>query len=172
MSIAEMILMEIEQEAVATRKCLERLPEAKLDWKPADKSMSLGELGMHIAAAPHGVLDMLMKDETGFPDPPAEQPEMTRENILATFDAGLEKQRATLSGLSNEFMLAEWKFVKDGTVLLAMPRVFFARMILLSHVYHHRGQLSVYLRLLDVAVPSIYGPSADELPPFLQEAAG
>ncbi|MCB1187806.1 DinB family protein [bacterium] len=172
MTIAEAILMEIEQEAIATRKCLERIPADRLDWKPAEKSMSAGELGMHIATSPSGILWMMMQDETGFPDPPAEKPAITHAGIMQAFEDSLARQRETFPGLTDEFMTAEWKFLKDGKVLMALPRVAFARMVLLSHIYHHRGQLSVYLRQLDVPVPSIYGPSADELPPFMQEAAG
>lgn len=172
MTIAQMILAEIEQEAIATRKCLERIPADKLDWKPADKSMSAGELGMHIAKSPAGVLEMMMQDEMGMPEHADEKPEITHSGIMQVFEDSLTKLRETLPGLTDEFMMAQWRFVKDGKVLMDLPRVAFARMVLLSHIYHHRGQLSVYLRMLGQAVPSIYGPSADEIPDFLQEAAG
>ena len=170
MSIAQMILAEVEQEAIATRKCLERIPADRLDWKPADKSMSAGELSLHIAKAPGHVLQMMMQDEVSMPSD-GEKPEITHELIMQTFEESLTALRETLPGLTDEFMMAEWRFVMDGKVLMAVPRVAFARMVLLSHIYHHRGQLSVYLRMLGQPVPSIYGPSADELPAFMQEQA-
>jgi uncharacterized damage-inducible protein DinB len=172
MSIAQMILAEVEQEAKATKKCLERIPADKLDWKPADKSMSAGELGMHIAGSPAGILSMLLSNDVSFPAGSGEKPQYTNAGIMAAFEASLTAQREGLADLTDAFMLEEWRILKDGKVLMAVPRVGFARTVLLSHIYHHRGQLSVYLRMLGVSVPSIYGPSADEMPDFLKEAAG
>ena len=172
MSIAKNMLAEVEQESIATRKCLERIPADKLDWKPADKSMSAGELGMHIASSPAGILTMLLGNDVSFPAPAAAKPQHTQAEIMAAFEASLEAQRNGLADLTDDFMLEEWRLVNDGKVLFSMPRIAFARTVLLSHLYHHRGQLSVYLRLLGVSVPSIYGPSADEMPDFLEAAAG
>ena len=158
--IAESIVAELDQEAPATRRLLEILPEDKLDWRPHPKAMSLGQLALHIAKTQGGVAEGTLNNTIERPlfiHPEA----ATRDEILATFDESLKKAKEIVSATSDERALEEWKIVDGDTVVLAMPRIAFWRTVMLNHVYHHRGQLSTYLRQLDIQLPSIYGPSAD-----------
>ena len=162
--IVDSILMEFEQEAATTRRVLERVPGDKLDWKPHEKSMSLGQLGQHIASVPGDIASMAALDEVEVPDfgePPSAS---SVEDLLSTHDEGVNKAREILNGMDDEAAMATWKATKGGRELMAVPRIGVVRSIMLNHWYHHRGQMSVYLRLLSVPVPSIYGPSADENP--------
>jgi len=163
MAIVDSILMEIDQESKTTQRVLERVPEAKLAWKPHSKSYSLGQLAMHIAVAQGILASVVAKDthEIGMVAPP--QPNNCRE-IQDAFASGTASAKEILKGMDDARITANWTLTKNGKVLLSMPRIGFMRAIMLNHIYHHRGQLSVYLRLLDVPVPSIYGPSADENP--------
>ena len=163
MPIVDSMLMEMEQEAHATRKLLERVPQDKLSWKPHAKSFSLGQLAMHVARIPGGVSGMAAQDVYEMPQ--FQQPEATsRAEMLETFEQGLTTAKEILSQMDDQKLMAPWTLRKDGRELMTVPRVGFLRTVLLNHYYHHRGQLSVYLRLLDVPIPSIYGPSADENP--------
>jgi uncharacterized damage-inducible protein DinB len=161
----EAILRELEQESATTRRVLERVPTDKLSWKPHPKSMSLGELALHLAMSPGYIADgWALKEVVDFSaggggKPPAAQ---STQEILAAHDDGAAKARAALTKLGDEGLHQKWKAVNGGTTVFEMPKAALVRSIVLNHSYHHRGQLSVYLRLLDVAVPSIYGPSADE----------
>ncbi len=172
MSMAQMFLDEMEQENAATRRILERIPSDKLDWKPHEKSMTLGQLGLHIANNARVVSEMATQSEVEMPDfsdgPPS--PASTDE-ILGALDAANESAQQIISGFSDEQMGEPWTAKMGDTPMMTLPRAGLLRGILLNHGYHHRGQLSVYLRLLDVSVPSVYGPSADEMPDFLQEAS-
>ena len=162
--IADSILMEFEQEAATTRRVLERVRGDKLDWKPHEKSMSLGQLGQHIAGVPGDVAAMAALDEVEVPDfgePPSAS---SVEDLLSTHDEGVNKVREILNGMDDKAAMATWKATKGGRELMAVPRIGVVRSIMLNHWYHHRGQMTVYLRLLGVPVPSIYGPSADENP--------
>lgn len=163
MAMIDAVLMEMEQEAGATRRLLERVPEDKLTWRPHPKSWSLGQLALHLAGLQGGVSGVVAVDE--FEAPSFEQKEATsREELLSTFAEGQKSARATLSGIDDQRMVADWKLRANGKVLMTLPRAGVIRTILLNHCYHHRGQLSVYLRMLNVPIPSIYGPSADENP--------
>lgn len=165
MSIAKAWLAEFEQEAAVTRRCLERVPDGKFDWQPHPKSMSLGQLASHIAAFPKGIMGMALQDSFDFADMPSEFPSgSTAAELLALHDESAAFVRAHLPTVSDEALGQNWQFLKHGAVIVSMPRGAVLRMMLLNHIVHHRGQLSVYLRLLDVPVPSIYGPSADENP--------
>ena len=170
MTIAEALLAEFEQEASTTRRFLERLPEDKLDWKPHAKSMSAGQLALHIAGSPGQVARMAKEDEVPAPDfsRPNPQPESTRE-VLEVLEDSIASVKEVLSTLTDERMQAIWRVQANGKELLAMPRAAMLRNILLNHWYHHRGQFGVYLRLLGAKVPSSYGPSGDELPEFMQK---
>lgn len=172
MSIAHTFLAEFEQESVATRKFLERIPEASLGWRPHPKSMTLGQLGLHLAQAPGAVLAMAVPDECEPPDfgagPP--QPDNVAE-ILAAFDESLAAARKILPTIDDARMAAIWTLKVGGQSVLALPRAAALRTIFLNHTYHHRGQLSVYLRELDVSLPSAYGPTADEAPDFMTAAS-
>jgi uncharacterized damage-inducible protein DinB len=165
MSMMDPIVAELDQEAATTRKVLAAVPTDKLGWKPHPKSMSLGELAMHLANMPGFVAKAVVPSEFDFgtetdsPPPPA-----TAAEIVAAFEQGMTAARATLGGISDADASATWTLKMNGKTLVSFPRIAFVRVILLNHSYHHRGQLSVYLRLLDVPVPSIYGPSADENP--------
>jgi uncharacterized damage-inducible protein DinB len=161
----EPMISEIQQEAVITRRILERVPADKLSWKPHPKSMSLGQLSLHIAAIPGNLAQLAKKESHDVADanfnPP---PPRDANEILATLDASVKAAEEYLGTLSDSATLETWRLTSKGKEVLAIPRVALLRSIMLNHWYHHRGQLSVYLRLLDVPVPVIYGRSADENP--------
>lgn len=157
------ILMEIEQESKVTQRVLERVPGDKLTWKPHPRSSSLGQLAMHIAVGQGRLAEIICKDTHEIGTITQPQPGSQKE-ILEAFTQGTADALATLKKLSDSQLLAIWTLTKSGKVLLSVPRVGVIRSILMNHFYHHRGQLSVYLRMLEVPVPSIYGPSADENP--------
>jgi uncharacterized damage-inducible protein DinB len=163
MRITDPILAELEREAQTTRRVLERVPTDKLAFKPHPKSMSLGELAFHVASTPGFIAEASKASphELNGDRPPA--PTSTKE-ILAAFDASVAGAKKTLQETSDDDALSTWKLTKGGKELFSSPKIGLFRAIMLNHTYHHRGQLSVYLRLLDVPVPSIYGPSADENP--------
>lgn len=163
MSIADGFVMELEQESAATRRVMERIPEDKLSWKPHPKSMSLGQLALHTARIPGNIANMLSADITE--GPKGGQAEATsRAEILDALTASLKEGTARLNGWDDSHMMATWTFSMAGKTIMSAPRVGMVRMIMFNHLYHHRGQLQVYLRLLDVPVPSVYGPTADENP--------
>jgi uncharacterized damage-inducible protein DinB len=164
-SMAESFLAELDQEAATTRRVLERVPNDKLGWKPHAKSMSLGQLSLHIAMIPGAIAGLLAKDGLDMADVKFEAPAAkTAAELLPALDESVKAAKQMLNGLDDHKAMATWKLTKDGKEVFAAPRIGVARTIMLNHWYHHRGQLSVYLRLLDVPVPSIYGPSADENP--------
>lgn len=171
MTIAESFLAEFDQESGTTRKFLERVPEEKLEWKAHEKSMTVGQLALHMAVFPGGVAQLAMLDEFVVPDfnRPNPQPQTVKE-ILTAMDESLATVRRVLTSATDEQLTAPWKMKRGGMVVLEIPRAAFLRTILLNHWYHHRGQLGVYLRLLGAKVPATYGPSGDELPAFLGEA--
>lgn len=164
MTIVDGLLTELDQETPTTRRVLERIPEAHLAWRPHPKSMSLGQLALHVATVP-GMVAQLASELT-IPTPPSfVQPEAsTSAELVPALTASVAQARAVLGGLDDAAMTATWRLMNDGRELMAMPRVALLRAIMLNHWYHHRGQLLVYLRLLDVPVPSVYGPTADENP--------
>lgn len=164
MALVEGILQEFDQEAQTTRRVLERVPGDKLTWKPHPKSMSLGELALHIAAVPGVIIDWVPPPVTdvsgGHPRP---QPNSTAE-ILSAHEQSVSKVKNTLTRIGDAGLQGTSEIKRNGMTLMTIPKMGLVRAIILNHWYHHRGQLSVYLRLLDVPVPSIYGPSADENP--------
>ena len=166
MSIAQSLLAEFEAQAPVTRKFLERLPADKLTWKPHSKSMTAGQLAYHLAFVPGGVVRGAQKDEILPPDFQFPQPASVQE-VLDTFDQSIATVREILPSFDDGAMNATWRVVAGDQEILAMPRVAFLRNIMLNHWYQHRGQFCVYLRLLEVPVPSSWGPSADE-PSVLQ----
>lgn len=163
MSMIDAILQEFDNEAGTTRRVLERVPTDKLDWKPHPKSMALGVLALHIAASPAVIAGWAAQDETVLAGDKTPPPASTAA-ILAAHDAGVKTVKETLAKIGDEGLKKTWKATAGGNTLMTMPKASLVRAIVLNHWYHHRGQLSVYLRLLDVPVPSIYGPSADENP--------
>jgi uncharacterized damage-inducible protein DinB len=163
MAIVDSILMELDQEAKTTQRVLDRVPEDKLTWKPHPKSHSLGQLALHIARGQGALADAASKDNFEFSGNPQPQP-ASRKEILDAFAQSTAHAKETLAKLDDARMMSTWTATAGGKTILSIPRIAFIRAILMNHIYHHRGQLSVYLRLLDVPVPSIYGPSADENP--------
>ena len=169
MTLAQSLLAEFEQEAQTTRRFLERLPEDKLTWKPHPKSMTAGQLALHIAGAPSQVLELCKLDPAPAPDfnRPNPQPATLRE-VLDAHEQSVSAVRSELPKYDDRRMHSTWRAVKDGHEIVSMPRATFLRSIMLNHWYHHRGQLGVYLRLVGAKVPSSYGPSGDELPDFMK----
>jgi len=159
------ILQEFDQEAATTRRVLERVPADKLTWKPHAKSMSLGQLALHVAQSPGALSGWAVEDTFAFTGPMdgAPQPATTAE-ILAAHDEGVKQMKAAVGKIGDAGLGKAWTMTAGGNTVMSMPKGSLLRSLALNHVYHHRGQLSVYLRLLDVPVPSIYGPSADEQP--------
>jgi uncharacterized damage-inducible protein DinB len=163
MAIIDAILMEVDQEAKTTQRVLDRIPDDKLTWKPHAKSYSLGQLGLHIARAQGALAEAASKDNFEIGNMTQAEP-ASRKEILDTFTQSTANAKQILAKIDDARLLATWTASRNGKVILTMPRIAFIRAIMMNHIYHHRGQLSVYLRLLDVPVPSIYGPSADENP--------
>jgi uncharacterized damage-inducible protein DinB len=163
MPIVDSILMEIDQEAKTTQRVLDRVPEDKLTWKPHAKSYSLGQLALHIARAQGNLANMASQDTFEIGNMAQPEPK-NRQEILDAFTQSTASAKEVLAKMDDSRVMGMWTATKNGKVVMSIPRIGFIRAILLNHIYHHRGQLSVYLRLLDVPVPSIYGPSADENP--------
>lgn len=168
-SLASLLLEEFERETPTTRKFLERVPEDKLLWKPHEKSLTAGQLALHIAMSPQGVIQLGAPDEAAIPDFGGGFPQPTSiQEVLDSLEQGLPVVRDYLSTVGDERLLQQLPFTVAGKTVMTMPRHVFLRSILLNHWYHHRGQLGVYLRLLGANVPPSYGPSGDEKPDFLQ----
>ena len=165
MSATAAMISELEQEAATTRRVLERVPSDKLGWKPHDKSMSLGALAMHIASGPAFITDWAVQDSITFAGGEGSPDAKSTAEILAAHDASAAKAKANISSIGDGGLGKMWSMkTPDGKTAMTMPKAALLRSIAFNHIYHHRGQLSVYLRLLNVPVPSIYGPSADERP--------
>lgn len=166
MAIGQSLVPEFDHEMATTRRTLERVPDGKLGWKPHEKSMTLGRLAGHIAEMPGWAMPTINQDALDLQPAgaPPYQPKVhaTRDEILADFDKNVAAARAAIAGCSDEAYMKKWELQMTGRTVLAMPKVAVIRSMVMNHVIHHRGQLAVYLRLLDVPVPSIYGPSADE----------
>lgn len=163
MTLSNSLIAELTREADTTRRVLERIPEEKLSWAPHPKSMSLGELAFHIAVVPRGVAELLSELTAEAPSVPLPEASSLNE-ILSTLDESIPVAAAALSAWGDEGLSAEWTMTRGAEVVLQMPRLDVVRMIMLNHWYHHRGQLTVYLRLLGVPLPPVYGPTADETP--------
>ena len=157
------LLQELEQEAQTTRRVLERVPGEHLAWKPHAKSMSLGQLALHVATVPGSVAEIAVQSLV--PAPEFTQPSATSAGeLLPALDESVAKAKRLLGGMDDSALAATWRLMQGDREVMAIPRAALLRSIMLNHWYHHRGQLSVYLRQLGVPVPSIYGPSADENP--------
>jgi uncharacterized damage-inducible protein DinB len=155
------LLQELEQEAQSTRRVLERVPEDRLDWKPHAKSMTLGELAMHVANLPGAIAEISTRDfdvKTPIPRPSAR----SAAELLVTLDRSLSRARTVLHAMDDAELGTPWRAMNGDQVLWSQPRGQFLRSVMLNHWYHHRGQLTVYLRQTGALVPGIYGDSADE----------
>ena len=166
MKISEALLPEFDHEMANTRKTLERVPEDKFSWKPHEKSMTLGRLAVHVAEIPTWAAHTIEMDslDVAPPGAPPYQPPKadTRKDILDLFDKTVTSARAAIAGASDEHLLKPWTLLSGGKTILTMPRVAVLRSFIMNHTIPHRAQLGVYLRLNNVPVPAIYGPSADE----------
>ncbi len=162
MAIADALVPEFDHEMTTTRKLLERVPEDKFDWKPHAKSFSLGALATHVATLPAWGAETLNKSELDIEGGQPPSSPSSKAELLATFDKNVATTRAALTGKTDAELMGVWSLRRSGHTLFSMPKTVVWRSFVLNHLVHHRGQLSVYLRLLDVPVPSIYGPSADE----------
>ena len=163
MSGIEMLVQELEQEAQTTRRVLERVPGDRLAWKPHDRSMSLGQLALHIASMPGAIAEITQISP--FPVPEFEQPSAkSATELVPTLEQSIVKARSILEKLDDADLGKIWRVMDGDRQVMALPVGAALRTLMLNHWYHHRGQLSVYLRQVGVPVPSIYGPSADENP--------
>ncbi len=164
MAMIDGMLQELDQETQTTRRVLERVPAHRLDWRPQEKARSLGQLALHVATVPGAVAELSASPSPAqvpqFPDP---SPKSAAE-LLPALEESVARAKRVLGGMDDAALTATWRLMQGDRELLALPRAAFLRSIMLNHWYHHRGQLTAYLRELGVAVPSIYGPSADENP--------
>ena len=164
MALIDGMLQELEQETQTTRRVLERVPDNQLAWRPHEKARTLGELALHVAMVPGGVAELVASPS------PAQAPQFTdpsptsASELIPALDQSIAKVKEVLGGMDDAALMATWRLMQGDRELLAVPRVAMLRSVMLNHWYHHRGQLTVYLRELGVPIPSIYGPSADENP--------
>jgi uncharacterized damage-inducible protein DinB len=165
MAFIDGMLQELEQEAQTTRRVLERVPEDRLAWRPHPKARTLGELALHVAIVPGGVAALAASES------PAQAPEFADDpkprsasELIPALEESLANAKRVLGGMDDATLKGTLRLMRGERELFAVPRVAFLRSVMLNHWYHHRGQLTVYLRELGVPIPSIYGPSADENP--------
>ena len=165
MAISDTLLPEFNQEMANTRKTLERVPDEKFGWKAHEKSFAMGGVATHLATLPSWAVtainveafDMAPQGQT-IRVPPAN----SRREVLDIFDNNVTAARAAIAGASDEHLLKPWSLLSGGKTVLTLPRIAVLRSFVMNHMIHHRAQLGVYLRLNDIPVPAIYGPSADE----------
>ena len=161
---AQSLLAEFEQELVATKNLLEVLPENRLNWQPHEKAMTLGQLAFHVAIIPFRYLNFA-KDGQVEVDVIIDHPiPETKAQIMQSLEQSASNTQAILSEVSQPWFEQEWQLLKSGNAIAVMPRMAFIRAFVFNHWYHHRGELATYLRILDVKLPSIYGPTADVNP--------
>ena len=164
MATIQELLQELEQEAPSTRRVLERIPQDRLDWKPHEKSMSLGQLALHVATLPRAIADVSTRPtfdvRTNVPRP---SPASVAE-VLSVLEASVQAAKEILGGMDDAALAMPWRMMAGDREVMALTRSGLLRTVLFNHWYHHRGQLTVYLRLLGVPLPAVYGTSADENP--------
>lgn len=163
MPIASMLMPEWDNEMRNTRRVLERVPSDKLDFRPHEKSWTLGELATHVANLPHWAAVTLTTDELDLASTPPNEARDSVQAILDDFDGKVAAGRDVLAGMSDEQFGAPWTLKHGSQTVFSMPKAAVFRSFVLSHIIHHRGQLTVYLRLTGAKVPGMYGPSADEV---------
>ena len=166
MSLAEILLPEFDQEMGNTRKTLERIPMDRPDWKPHEKSMPMGRLAVHVATLPGWAEFTINQNELDIAPvggPPFEMPKAgSQQELLVLFDQSVANGRAAIAKASDEHLMKPWSLLAGGKNIFTLPRIAVLRSTVMNHIIHHRAQLGVYLRLNDVPVPALYGPSADE----------
>jgi uncharacterized damage-inducible protein DinB len=166
MTISETLLPEFDQEMGNTRKTLERVPDDRFDWKPHPKSMPMGNLANHLATIPNWAsitvntdsLDLAPPDGSEYPREIA----TSQKQLLELFDRKTAEARAAIAGTTDEHLMKPWSLLMGGKTMMTLPRAAVLRSFVMNHTIHHRAQLGVYLRLNDISVPGMYGPSADE----------
>jgi uncharacterized damage-inducible protein DinB len=165
MALIDGMLRELEEEAVTTRRVLERVPENRLGWRPHQKARTLGELALHVAMVPGGVAQLVASPS------PAQAPQFRQDpspasttELMPALDQSIATAKQVLGGMDDGALTATWRLTNGERELFATTRAAMLRSVMLNHWYHHRGQLTVYLRELGVPIPSVYGPSADENP--------
>jgi uncharacterized damage-inducible protein DinB len=161
--IAESLLTELDTEARTTRRVLERVPDAKLEWRPHPKSSSLGQLALHTAKVP-GALSRILSPDNFTVVPFTQADPASAAELLTALEESVAAARTFLEGLTPERANGMWRMFLGDKQIMGAPRIRMVRALMFNHWYHHRGQILVYLRLLDVSVPSVYGPTADENP--------
>ena len=166
MTLSEMLLPEFDQEMVYTRKTLERVPEDKFGWKPHEKSMTMGRLAIHLAELPAWAIFTINDDELDIAPvgaPPYQPPKVnSRKELLALFDKNVAATRPVIAGATDAHLLKPWSLLAAGKTIFTLPRFTVLRGTVMNHIVHHRAQLGVFLRLNNIPLPAIYGPSADE----------
>ncbi|MGA7920021.1 MAG: DinB family protein [Candidatus Acidiferrales bacterium] len=166
MAMRDAILAEFDHEMISTRQTLERVPEGKGDWAPHEKSMKMGRLAGHVAELCGWTSAIILQDNFDFrpADAPPRQPMVmtSRKQLMDEFDKNQAAARAAIAGASDESLQKTWSLLRGGQTIVSMPRMNFLRSFVMNHIIHHRAQLGVYLRMNNVPVPSVYGPSADE----------
>ena len=167
MPISEPLLYEFDHEMANTRKMLDRIPDDRLHWRPHAKSWDMVSLATHVATLPSWTVETIQKDSLDIAPPGEPQPRATpassRADLLARFDKNVTAARQVLAGASDEHLLKQWTLLAGGKEMFTMPRTMVLRSFVMNHCIHHRAQLGLYLRLNDIPVPGMYGPSADEM---------
>jgi len=171
MPIAQMLLPEFDQEMKSTRKLLECVPDGKFDYKPHEKSMTLGRLAAHVAEMPTYMISTLRLESLDFTGEEKPFAPATRGELLESFEKNSAEARELLSKATDEDLAKVWTLSYKGQQIFSMPRTVVLRSMVLSHLIHHRGQLGVYLRMNNVEFPGMYGPSADEMKMFQTKSA-
>ena len=171
MPISQMLLPEFDQEMKSTRKLLECVPDGKFDYKPHEKSMTLGRLAAHVAEIPNYVISTLRLERLDFTGEEKQAELATRQELLDAFDKTAAEARDLLSKATDEELAKVWTLTYKGQQVFSMPRAAVLRSMCMNHLYHHRGQLGVYLRLNNVEFPGMYGPSADEMKKWQAQSA-
>jgi uncharacterized damage-inducible protein DinB len=162
MSISEMLLPEFDREMANTRKLLSCVPEDKYSWKPHAKSMTLGRLASHVAELPNWAVETIRRETLELQ--PGMKPWLatSQADLLERFDKNVTEARAAIAGVRDTDLAVAWSLIFGGHKVMTMPRIAVLRSVVMNHLIHHRAQLGVYLRLNDIAIPGMYGPSADE----------
>jgi uncharacterized damage-inducible protein DinB len=164
-SLKEAMLAEFDAEVAVTRKVFDRLPDLAFAWKPHERSMSLGALATHLAQIPHWGTTILQQDGYDMPPDarlPGDYSKASKAEVIEMFDGHTSEVRRTLLGMTDAELYAPWSLTSGGSVVMSLPKISALRRFLLNHLVHHRGQLTVYLRMHNVPLPPLYGPTADE----------